>query len=50
MLYLENSTPTAGISQSVSVDEAHRYNMMMLDHCAFRVFSNSEEYLRPLKR
>jgi hypothetical protein len=50
MLYLENSTPTAGISQSVSIDEAHRYNMMMLDHCAFRVFSNSEEYLRLLKR
>lgn len=50
MLYLENSTPTAGINQSVSIDEAHRYNMMMLDHCAFRVFSNSEEYLRLLKR
>lgn len=50
MLYLENSTPTAGINQSVSIDEAHRYNMMMLDHCAFRVFSNSEEYLRLLER
>lgn len=50
MLYLENSTPTAGISQSVSIDEAHRYNMMMLDHCAFRVFSNSEEYLKLLKQ
>lgn len=50
MLYLENSTPTAGINQSVSIDEAHRYNMMMLDHSAFRVFSNSEEYLQLLKR
>jgi hypothetical protein len=50
MLYLENSTPTAGINQSVSIDEAHHYNMMMLDHCAFRVFSNSEEYLQLLKR
>jgi hypothetical protein len=49
MLYLENATPIAGISRSVSIDEAHRYNMMMLDHCAFRVFSNSEEYLRLLK-
>lgn len=49
MLYLENSTPTAGISRSISIDEAHRYNMMMLDHCAFRVFSNSEEYLRLLE-
>jgi hypothetical protein len=50
MLYLENATPTAGISQSVSIDEAHRYNMMMLDHRAFRVFSNSEEYLSLLNR
>ncbi|MGH9616858.1 MAG: hypothetical protein ACRD28_08965, partial [Acidobacteriaceae bacterium] len=50
MLYLENATPIAGISRSTSIDEAHRYNMMMLDHCAFRVFSNSEEYLGLLKR
>ena len=50
MLYLGNATPTAGISQSVSIDEAHRYNMIMLDHCAFRVFSNSEEYLSLLNR
>ena len=49
MLYLEKSTPIAGISQSVSIDEAHHYNMMMFDHSAFRVFSNSEEYLRMLK-
>jgi hypothetical protein len=45
MLYLENTTPIAAISQSVSIDEAHRYNMMMLEHRAFRVFSDSEEYL-----
>jgi len=50
MLYLENATPTAGIRQSVSIDEAHRYNTMMLDHRAFRVFSNSEEYLSLLNR
>lgn len=50
MLYLENATPTAGIVQSVSIDEAHRYNMLMLDHRAFRVFSNSEEYLSLLNR
>jgi hypothetical protein len=50
MLYLENTTPSAGISQSVSIDEAHRYNTMMLEHRAFRVFSNSEEYLRMLGR
>jgi hypothetical protein len=49
MLYLEKSTPVAGINQNVSIDEAHRYNIMMLDHSAFRVFSNSEEYLRLLK-
>lgn len=49
MLYLEKATPVGGISTNVSIDEAHRYNMMMLDHCAFRVFSNSEEYLRFLK-
>ena len=49
MLYLEKSTPVAGINQNVSIDEAHRYNMMMLDHSAFRVFSNSDEYLRLLK-
>ena len=50
MLYLETATPVGGISTSVSIDEAHRYNMMMLDHCAFRVFSNSEEYLKFLKQ
>ena len=49
MLYLETTTPVGGISTSVSIDEAHRYNMMMLDHCGFRVFSNSEEYLNLLK-
>ncbi|MGC2229863.1 MAG: DUF4238 domain-containing protein, partial [Candidatus Acidiferrum sp.] len=49
MLYLEKSTPTAGISREVSIDDAHRYNRMMLDHCGLRVFSNSEEYLTFLK-
>jgi hypothetical protein len=49
MLYLEKATIVGGISTSVSIDEAHRYNMMMVDHCAFRVFSNSEEYLKFLK-
>jgi hypothetical protein len=50
MLYLETATPIGGFSTSVSIDEAHRYNMMMLDHRAFRVFSNSEEYLEFLKQ
>jgi hypothetical protein len=50
MLYLETATHVGGISTSVSIDEAHRYNIMMLDHCAFRVFSNSEEYLKFLKK
>ena len=36
MEFSKNATPTAGISQSVSIDEAHRYNMMMMDHRAFR--------------
>lgn len=49
MLYLEKATTVGGISTCVSIDEAHRYNMMMLDHCAFRVFSNSEVYLKFLK-
>jgi len=49
MLYLEKSTPVAGINQNVSIDEAHRYNMMMLDHSTFRVFSSSEEYLRTIQ-
>lgn len=49
MLYLEKSTPIAGISRSVSIDDAHRYNRMMLDHSGLRVFSNSEEYLTFLK-
>jgi hypothetical protein len=49
MLYLEKSTPTAGISRNVSIDGAHRYNRMMLDHSGLRVFSNSEEYLTFLK-
>lgn len=50
MLYLEKSTPIGGINQNVSIDEAHRYNLMMLDHRAFRVFSNSEEYLKLLEQ
>jgi hypothetical protein len=50
MLFLEKSTPTAGINQNVSIDEAQRYNMMMLDHSELRVFSNSEEYLHFLKQ
>ena len=50
MLYLEKSTPTAGISRNVSIDDAHRYNCMMLEHSGLRVFSNSEEYLTFLKR
>lgn len=50
MLYLEAATPHAGISTNVSIDEAHQYNMMMLNHSAFRVFSNSEEYLRFLRQ
>lgn len=49
MLYLEKPTPTAGISREVSIDDAHRYNRMMVDHCGLRVFSNSEEYLTFLK-
>jgi hypothetical protein len=50
MLYLEKSTPIAGISKSVSIDEAHRYNMMMLAHSGRRVFSNSDEYMKHIER
>jgi hypothetical protein len=50
MLYLDKSTPVGGFSSSVSINEADRYNMMMHDHCGFRVFSNSEEYLNFLKQ
>jgi len=45
MLFLENSTPTGQFNNPISIDDAHRYNQMMLDHSSFRVFSNSEEYL-----
>jgi hypothetical protein len=50
MLYLEKTTRVGGISTNVSIDEAHGCNMMMLKHSAFRVFSNSEEYLNFLKQ
>jgi hypothetical protein len=50
MLFLEKSTPVPEISLHVSIDEAHRYNRMMLDHSGLRIFSNSEEYLLFLKR
>jgi hypothetical protein len=50
LLYLKKSTPTVGLSESVSIDDAHRYNFMMLDHSGLRVFSNSEEYLKFLKQ
>jgi len=48
MLYWRTPLQPLGISQSVSIREAHCYNMMMLDHRAFRVLSNSEEYLSPI--
>jgi hypothetical protein len=50
MLYLEKTTPVGGISINVSIDEAHGYNMLMLNHSAFRVFSTSGEYLNFLKQ
>jgi hypothetical protein len=50
MLLLEKTTPTAGIDLTVSIDEAHRYNRMIYEHSAFRIFSNSEGYLRFFKR
>ena len=49
MLYLERSTPTGKFNNPGSIDDAHRYNQMMLDHSGLRVFSNSEEYLMLLK-
>jgi hypothetical protein len=49
MLYLEKSTPTGKFNNQVSIDDAHRYNQMMLDHSGLRVFSNSEEYLMFLR-
>lgn len=50
MLYLEKSTPTRQFNNPVSIDDAHRYNRMVLDHSGFRVFSNSDEYLNFLKK
>lgn len=50
MLFLEKSTPTSGISTTVSVDEAHQYNRILLDHSGLRVFSNSDEYLMFLRK
>jgi hypothetical protein len=49
MLYLEKSTPSRKFNNPVSIDDAHRYNQMMLDHSGLQVFSNSEEYLMFLK-
>lgn len=49
MLYLEKATPIGKFNNPVSIDDAHRYNRMMLDHSALRVFSSSEEYLMLLK-
>ena len=49
MLYLEKLTPTGKFKSPVSIDDAHRYNQMMLDHSSLRVFSTSEEYLKFLK-
>ena len=50
MLYLEKTTPIGKFNNPISVDDAHRYNQMMLDHSGLRVFSNSEEYLTFLKK
>ncbi len=45
MLYLEKSTPTGKFNNPVLIDDAHRYNQMIVNHSSHRVFSNSEEYL-----
>ncbi len=50
MLYLEKATPIGKFNNPVSIDDAHRYNQMMLDHSGLLVFSNSEEYLTFLKK
>jgi len=41
VLYSEKSTPTGKFNAQVSIDDAHRYNQMMLNHSSLRVFSNS---------
>jgi len=44
------ATPKGKFNNPVSIDDAHHYNQMMLDHSCHRVFSNSEEYLMLLKQ
>jgi hypothetical protein len=50
MLYLEKSNPAHASDRSVSVDQAHAYNCLVVDHSGQQIFSNSEEYLRVIQR
>ena len=50
MLFLEKRNPLHTTSKSISIDEAHAYNVMIIGHHGDRVFSNSDEYLKHLFR
>lgn len=47
MLFLEQCSP-AGLS-SVTMDEAHFYNLLMAQHAFQQLFSNSEDYLKVIQ-
>jgi Protein of unknown function (DUF4238) len=49
MLFLEKSNPLHAAAQSISIDEAHAYNMIIFGHHGERIFSNSDEYLKHLR-
>ena len=50
MLYLEQENPAHASSPSISTDEAHAYNVLIADHSGQQIFSNSEEYLKIIKK
>ncbi len=44
MLYLEKDSPTP--NQSLSIEQAHAYNVLMAGHAGRQIFANSEDYLK----
>jgi len=50
LLFLEKQNSLHANNRSISIDEAHRYNMIMIANHGERIFSNSDEYLKHVEQ
>jgi hypothetical protein len=49
MLFIEKANQARAVQSSVTMEEAHSYNLFMSAHSFQQLFSNSQEYLRVIK-